>query len=221
MRRTADVSRVRRDEFAARHAAVFELLPWYVSGALQREEGAGVAEHLHACLVCRRELEFLENLRHTLRAPTSDRHCEDALRRLHARLAQPTSVLRSPWLAVAILVLTVGLVSIVGVKAGMGDDRPNAVELSGIAASHALGGHAPGARAQLVFYENVTERQLRALLVSVGAELVEGPTPLGVYTVALARGEDARTIGRALSALRQSRRVVYAESLSPRRPADW
>ena len=83
------------------------------------------------------------------------------------------------------------------------------------------GGFAATVRAHLVFYDNITERQLRALLLSVGADLIEGPTPQGVYTVAFTRTADPVEIERVLSELRHSRRIVYAEPLLPKSVADW
>ena len=47
------------------------------------------------------------------------------------------------------------------------------------------GDHAGGARLQIriAFAEDMTERELRALLTSVGGTLVSGPSALGIYTV--------------------------------------
>lgn len=87
--------------------------------------------------------------------------------------------------------------------------------------SHVADSSANSVRAHLVFYDNITERQLRALLLSVGADLIEGPTPQGVYTVAFTRTIDPQEIARVLSELRHSRRVVYAEPLLPKSVADW
>ena len=40
-----------------------ELLPWYVNGTLEGDELREVEEHLRSCLVCRREVEGLRELR--------------------------------------------------------------------------------------------------------------------------------------------------------------
>ena len=71
-------------------------------------------------------------------------------------------------------------------------------------------GHAP-LTARLVFYHNVTEGQLRSVLLSVGADLVDGPTPRGVYTIVIHQTAASGGAASALSHLRHSRKVVYVE----------
>ena len=44
------------------HREAFELLPWYVNRTLEEDERQEVRGHLGNCLVCRREVAFLERL---------------------------------------------------------------------------------------------------------------------------------------------------------------
>lgn len=44
-----------------------ELLPWLVNGTLEGDERLEVEEHLRSCLVCRREVEQLRDLRREVR----------------------------------------------------------------------------------------------------------------------------------------------------------
>lgn len=213
------------DAQASRHAAAFELLPWFANGTLHGAERTAVREHLNGCLTCRRELEMLQALTQALRAPSADQRCEQALRRLHARMA-PRAAARTrasspPWAAAAVLTLVIGLV------ASLSDNTEASVAwlkntgLSMMSQSHIAPTSSEAVRAHLVFYDNITERQLRALLLSVGADLIEGPTPQGVYTVAFTRTTNPDEIWAALTELRHSRRVVYAEPLMPTSVADW
>lgn len=213
------------DAHASRHAAAFELLPWFANGTLRGAERTAVREHLNGCLTCRRELEMLQALTQALRAPSADQRCEQALRRLHARMA-PRAAARTrasspPWAAAAVLALVIGLV------ASLSDNTEASVAwlkntgLSMMSQSHIAPTSSEAVRAHLVFYDNITERQLRALLLSVGADLIEGPTPQGVYTVAFTRTTNPDEIWAALTELRHSRRVVYAEPLMPTSVADW
>ncbi len=212
------------DDYAGRHAAAFELLPWYLNGTLRGAERARVSEHLKTCLTCRRELELLQAMRSAVLAPTSDRRCEDALRRLHARMG-PRKARRAPasppWAAAAVLALVVGLVSTLSGNTEASVAWLKNTGLSMMSQSHVADSSTQAVRAHLVFYDNITERQLRALLLSVGADLIEGPTPQGVYTVAFTRTVDPEEIWRELTELRHSRRVVYAEPLMPKSVADW
>ena len=207
-------------DHAARHAGIFEILPWYVNGTLRGPERASVVGHLEGCLTCRRELELLQALQGALRAPASDRRCEDALRRLHVRMATRTTG-SPPWATAAVLALVVGLVATLSDNTEASVAWLRNTGLSMMSQSHVADSSTGSVRAHLVFYDNITERQLRALLLSVGADLIEGPTPQGVYTVAFTRTVDAQEIRRVLSELRHSRRVVYAEPLLPKSVADW
>ena len=211
-----------RSLYAARHDAAFELLPWLANGTLRGVERATVLEHLDGCLTCRRELEALHALANVVRAPRTDRRCEDALRRLHARMTRRPSVHTAPpWVAAAVLALVVGLVST------LSDNTESSVAwlkntgLSMMSQSHVADSSAGSVRAHLVFYDNITERQLRALLLSVGADLIEGPTQQGVYTVAFMHVTNQLAVEQALTELRHSRRVVYAEPVMPNSVADW
>lgn len=210
-----------RDTHAARHAAAFALLPWFANDTLQDHERALVSAHLSGCLICRRELELMQVLQRVVRAPAAERRCEDALRRLHARMATTRATASPPWAAAAVLALVVGLV---GTLSGNTDKSVAWLKNTGLnmmSQSHVADSSAGSVRAHLVFYDNITERQLRALLLSVGAELIEGPTPQGVYTVAFTRTADPVEIAHVLSELRHSRRVVYAEPLMLKSVADW
>ena len=47
---------------------VHELLPWYVSAALDPEETAAVKAHLPGCDACRQEIDFLAALQREITA---------------------------------------------------------------------------------------------------------------------------------------------------------
>jgi hypothetical protein len=67
---------------------------------------------------------------------------------------------------------------------------------------------------QVVFADDITEREIRTLLSSIGATIVAGPTPMAVYTVALAaddRKAPART-RETLALLRAHPKVRLAEA---------
>ena len=70
---------------------------------------------------------------------------------------------------------------------------------------------------QVVFGDDITEREIRTLLSSIEATIVAGPTPMAVYTVALAgddRGGAART-RETLAVLRAHPKVRLAEVKQP------
>jgi hypothetical protein len=70
---------------------------------------------------------------------------------------------------------------------------------------------------QVVFTDDITEREIRTLLSSIRATIVAGPSPMAVYTVALAdddREAPAQTQER-LALLRAHPKVRLAEAKQP------
>jgi hypothetical protein len=70
---------------------------------------------------------------------------------------------------------------------------------------------------QVVFADDTTEREIRTLLSSIEATIVAGPTPMAVYTVALAT-DDRKAPGQAqetLALLRAHPKVRLAEAKRP------
>ena len=70
---------------------------------------------------------------------------------------------------------------------------------------------------QVAFTDDITEREIRTLLGSVRATIVAGPSPMAVYTVALAaddREAPAQTQER-LALLRAHPKVRLAEAKQP------
>jgi hypothetical protein len=84
--------------------------------------------------------------------------------------------------------------------------------------SDADGGTEPGrVTLQVVFADDITEREIRTLLGSIGATIVAGPSPMAVYTVAIAadsREASAQTQER-LALLRAHPKVRLAEARQP------
>ena len=61
----------------------------------------------------------------------------------------------------------------------------------------------------VAFTEDMTERELRALLTGVGGTLVSGPSPLGIYTIRIEPPSAAPEV--ALEKLRAHGKVRLAE----------
>ena len=65
---------------------------------------------------------------------------------------------------------------------------------------------------QVVFADEITEKELRTLLTSVGGTIVQGPSALGVYTVAIPlTGRAPAQLGPVLEVLRAHPHVRFAE----------
>lgn len=69
---------------------------------------------------------------------------------------------------------------------------------------------------RVVFTDHAREREIRGALIAVGGRIVDGPSPTGVYTVAV----DEAGGGTAVQSLRSFSQVVFAEraATSPEAP---
>lgn len=198
----------------AEHARAALDLPWYVNGTLQPTEHAAVRAHLARCLVCRRELANLTTLRAAIATRSREPRTEAALAQMHARLEHGPATRRLfPWAAAAALVIVAGLAGFVGFNTGLlggGTDNHGYLTLGARSVDAAEQGHVT---ARIVFGHGTTERQLRELLLEAEAELVDGPTPRGAYTIALPGVSRGADLQQAVAALRASKRVLFVEPI--------
>jgi anti-sigma factor RsiW len=204
------------------HHAVQALLPWYVSGRLDRAEITDVEAHLAGCTQCRDELAWERKMfsaQATL-GSSSVEVAERGLAQLQARIQAADHAKHSPlpgrpmprtgrwwWLApwlpwalgaqfAAILLLTVLLVV---------PQKPPEL------AYRALGAPAQVGPANVVvrFRPDAAELDIRRALQDAGARLVDGPTVTDAYLLSVPAERQAA----ALAGLRATPIVVLAESL--------
>jgi hypothetical protein len=200
--------------FDAEHQESWALLPWHVNHTLAPSASARVERHSRECLVCHRELTMLKVLAEQIVTPIADAECEAALQRMSARLARaPLRPRQFPWSAAAMLAMTTALLAWTADNAANSTAWLRNAGFSTAAMPVFEQGAAPpnGPQVNLVFYDDITERELRSLVLAVGAAVVEGPTPQGVYTLAFARQMSPGEVMEALRRLRYSRSVLFAE----------
>ena len=217
------------------HAAVQQLLPWYLTGRLEAAETAQVEHHLASCTECRAELEterawqLLQpgetaqvdvedgwaKMRSQVAAPAPRPRTADAApaggrrfggRRVGGGAALPGFFGRAPARAWA----APGLLSVALACALVYTLRPQQA-----ADYHALAA-APvdSATAVVRFHPDATEQQIRRGLNAAGARLVDGPTVTDAYVVRVPR--DRYT--QALAALRREPGVALVEALETASP---
>lgn len=222
----------------AAHHPVQLLLPWFVNGTLDATEAADVRAHLEQCPHCRNEVQALQGFRATYAESQPAPDPEPALARLHATIAaesapssapppradassaatRPRSPQRTPagrstwswfpaferfvpWAALAGVAL---FGSVVLVQTGLLDPAPRYRTLGAAPAV------APDvARVAVVFDPDVSEGRMRAIVQSVGARIVDGPTPTRAYVLETPRSGQRDV----LSALRTANGVQLAEPL--------
>ncbi|MDO9106365.1 MAG: zf-HC2 domain-containing protein [Methylovulum sp.] len=214
------------------HDPIAELLPWYANGTLTPAELALVEHHLSDCLVCRQELEQYRTL--DAACPTlakqrdwqaSSAHFARILQQLqaHEAVSTPPPTRRhlletvSNWLqytpkpiAWALALETITLATLLLTLAIT--THPTAMPTFETLSDSPKPAIAGLSRVHIVFAEDITERDLRALLTAVHGRLVDGPSLLGVYTLALPAGHGNTPV--ALATLRAHARVRLAEPVA-------
>jgi anti-sigma factor RsiW len=202
-----------------RRHAVADLLAWYVNGTLEDGERARVEAHLATCPDCREELDLWRAMAPEIAAldvapvphPASRRALLDRLD-VVARASRSRGP--STWPRPLRWLLIGETAAVLALAATLASDGERPARYRALAASEASVGTPAGLRLRVVFDERATERDLRALLVPLGAKLVDGPSPLGVYTLELPGGEQPAA---AIAALRAQPLLRFVEPVgSPR-----
>lgn len=218
------------------HEEVWDLLPWYVNGTLDERETLTVEEHVGACGICREEVRYWRGFARTLRDEGDLAVSADAdLARLRGRLegasrarrrrpaggrAWLDGLRRTPSPVRWALAAQLAAVLLLGGLLAASWSGPEAPSTSATTAPSAAGAFrtlsdAPPAPAaggtallRVVFADQAREREIRGALIAVGGRIVDGPSPTGVYTVAVDESGDPAT---ALASLRSFSQVLFAE----------
>lgn len=189
------------DAFAtAEHERAYALLPWYVNGTLEEAESQLVSAHLSSCRICEEELADCAELQAAVRRTRQEswepgpEHLASLMAQLGAGTAgrvpaqSPWSRLRDwltappgwgRWVLIPQTALAAGLAGLIvwqSLGAAPADYR---TLTSPPTAAAPLAGHV----LDVAFRDDLREIELRALLRTLEAELVAGPSELGVYTV--------------------------------------
>ena len=221
---------------ARRHEEVWEILPWYVNGTLDDGEHDVVARHLLRCQTCADEVARCQSLAAAVRgaedalprlapenlarlmeridrggtaaAPERGRiHGREWLQKIRLAFQETPSFTR--WALAVQTAVVVLLASAILFQASFAP-FPVYRTLSDAGSGPKL------ARVyfQVVFADDIAEREIRTLLSSIGATIVEGPSPMAVYIVAVPaddREAPSRT-REVLAVLRAHPKVRLAES---------
>lgn len=209
------------------HAKAWELLPWLANGTLDEWSKSSVERHTSECVTCRREFELLRGVAVGTRSVDDrplqpERSLATMMERIDqaekgrgtgvvARVAEwidrariaPRALLATQVVAVLLVVVAVGWFWSTG-------QAPRFQTLSN--ASEDAGSQEP--RLRVVFDDRLSVAEMREILGGINGDVVDGPSPHGVYTVELASlSGNPVDLSAAIDKLRQSDGVRFAEPL--------
>jgi anti-sigma factor RsiW len=197
----ADIIRLNDDP----HARTQQLLPWYVTGALEGKELAQVEKHLSECAECREDAEIEKALAVQVRALPCD--VERGWATLKARIDSGQPLPRKTPLFSRRIPLVWALAAQAAVLAVV----VPLMTFAPVRPFRTLGAGPVAASGNLivVFRPEAPEAAMRAILTQNQARIADGPTPTGAYVLHVEPGRQAAV----LQELRGDRAVVLAEPL--------
>ena len=194
------------------HQEAEELLPWYATGQLRREEQQIVERHLASCAHCRRQLAFEHRISDEFAAssPEADEGWERLKRRLHNQPIEPgwrRGAGRAIWQTLsrpAVAAVAAAQLAFLAIAATLlfSLSQPSYRALSSTPPPQS-------ANVIVMFRAETTEAELRSLLDANGARLVDGPTATDAYLLRVAPTSRAAALAR----LQADRHVVMAQPI--------
>jgi anti-sigma factor RsiW len=198
------------------HDRAFALLPWLVNGTLDAAERDAVEQHVHACIVCRRELKEQRRLKAVVAAqPTIHVSAHAGLAELDRRLDATPGARRGVrdwggWYAALqpfVLATAAGtallafLLWLTPLPQAGGDRYTTLATETGASAK----------LIDVVFAQQTTAAEMAALLEEFDGEIVAGPSAVGRYSVRIASGRaDDAELFRVVDRLAADSRVRFA-----------
>jgi len=167
-----------------------ELLPWLANGTLQGAEQDAVKRHVDGCAECQNELNLLLRLRTTIQSETLPEGAgELGLQRLLRQVGKKSKSPRRWWLSAALAAsLVIGVQTVMLLQRV--PDESLYTPLSGPTAREGV--------LQVEFMPEAREADLRELLRASGARIVDGPSAVGLYRLAIQPGSDPDQVLRRL-----------------------
>ncbi len=199
------------------HERTQKLLPWFVTGRLEAEERAFVADHVAICDSCRAELAAERALRAGVEG--ADLDMEIGWARMRQQIGRREDR-RGPWRRTGRIVLSIldrprAAAMVIAAQAALLVaalalppllERPAAYHALGAAPTRAATGNVI-----VMFGNDARAADMAAALQSTGARIVDGPTETGAYILAVAPAR--RTA--ILAQLRSRPGLALAEPLDP------
>jgi hypothetical protein len=228
-----------------KHQEIIELLPWYVNATLDQQERDLVASHLEGCSECAKEVRSLTAIRKAVIA-AGDQAPEPSPRLMDRALADIENYERSTaqaesrksskpntfrerirslgaswWPATPVfarfaMAAQLAALVVVGALAIYQHSHPNIVYKSLSETPGQETGNPAKARISVGFRDKASAREIRQALSEISGTIVDGPSPLGLYTVQLPFASDqSAEVDKAVQKLLQNQRVVSFAAAKP------
>ena len=202
------------------HDEAQKKLPWLVNGRLTEEERRAVEDHVHTCPDCQATVRELREMRHTVQTmfAIAVRPSPWRWQRVLQRIASPETPLQNggplvpahagrwrPWMHIC-MGFVLGVI-LTGLMAIAFRNRSTTVyrTLSGPQAEQA---EMRRLTLRIAFQPDATAAEIRNLLRTVHARIVDGPSATGWYTVVV-QDVDARVRESLPDRLRAHRAIVH------------
>lgn len=204
------------------HEQAMEMLPWLVNNSLSTDERDTVLDHAQSCVVCRREIKALEDLRDSIESlssaisiPTPD------MRNINARIDKLIDrrnwgrrsaswigeFFTSPWRAayVAQSVLLVVFAAALLLPATRDTEYTMLTQTPDLADGHYV---------RVVFSPDLTQFKINELLDDLELRIIAGPSSRGVYTLAVENSIVVEDRDAVLVKLSKNRNVLFAQPVN-------
>lgn len=204
------------------HEHAMEMLPWLINDSLPGDERAAVLDHAQSCVMCRREMKSLEELRDSVSRLSSPVPIpEPDMRNINARIDKLINrqnwarrsvswigdFFASPW-RVAYVAQTMLLVVL---AAALLWPATRDTEYTMLTQASDL---ADGYYVRVVFSPDLAHSDLKELLDELELTVVAGPSDRGVYTLATENSFVITERDAALASLSKNRSVLFAQPVN-------
>ena len=216
----------------ASHRQTFDMIPWLVNGRVADDQRRALDEHVRQCAECRAELAEQERVRAAMCADSSrvEYAAGASLQKLWTRIASEQSEIPArrdidkvnrnsrsrvmQWLVAAVVVEAIGITILAGLSLQHKNDSAGAnlqpayrtvTTTEIVPASAAL---------RIVFVPDFTIAQMNGLLHEEHLEIVNGPSPAGVYTLATTDSGTQTNLPHTLARLHANASVRFVEPIA-------
>lgn len=193
------------------------LLPWYLNHTLEKGEEKKIKRHLLRCPICQQELkvitretELYQSTAHEIPIPQTFPHLLTEIekreqggiwQRIASLMPRPQPTLAATLIVAQFLVI-IGLITLLALNPwGAGEQLYRTLSGSSLV-------EGKGPRISILFQDGVQEKTAREVILEIDGTIVNGPTPMGLYTVGLRSQMSPEELQHVIASLRQKKDTI-------------